>query len=144
VRHFAKPIVFSSREASFFAAAISRFASLSDGLFRGYFKDPTFRDIVAADLATGQHRNPTNNPAYFTTAYFHRPEDLVREVSEAGLEDVRVLAIEGPAWSAVYFRDTWAIAEEREKLMQFLSLIEEEPSIRGASAHLIAVAYRQA
>ncbi len=127
-----------------FAAAISRFASLSDGLFRGYFKDPAFRDIVAGDLATGQHRNPTNNPAYFTTAYFHRPEDLVREVSEAGFENVRVLAIEGPVWSAVHFRATWAIAEERDKLMQFLSLIEEEPSIRGASAHFIAVAYRQA
>jgi ubiquinone/menaquinone biosynthesis C-methylase UbiE len=127
-----------------FAAAISRFASLSDGLCRGYFKDPAFRDIVAADLATGQHRNPTNNPAYFTTAYFHRPEDLVREVIEAGLEDVRVLAIEGPAWSAAHFRDTWAVAEEREKLMQLLSSLEAEPSIQGASAHLIAVAYRQA
>jgi ubiquinone/menaquinone biosynthesis C-methylase UbiE len=127
-----------------FAAAISRFASLIDGLFRGYFKDPAFRDIVAADLATGQHRNPTNNPSYFTTAYFHRPEELVREVSEAGFEDVSVRAVEGPAWSAVYFRDIWAVAEERERLMQFLSLIEEEPSIQGASAHLIAVAYRQA
>jgi ubiquinone/menaquinone biosynthesis C-methylase UbiE len=125
-----------------FAAAISRFASLNDGLLRGYFKDPTFRDIIAADLATGQHRNSANNSAYFTTAYFHRPEDLVREVSEAGLEDVRVLAVEGPVWNAVYFRDTWAIAEEREKLMQFLAMIEAEPSIQGASAHLIAVAYR--
>jgi ubiquinone/menaquinone biosynthesis C-methylase UbiE len=127
-----------------FAAAISRFASLSDGLCRGYFKDPAFRDIVAADLATGRHRNPTNNPAYFTTAYFHRPEDLAREVGEAGLEDVRVLGIEGPAWSAAHFRDTWAVAEEREKLMQFLSLIEAEPSIQGAGAHLLAVAHRPA
>jgi ubiquinone/menaquinone biosynthesis C-methylase UbiE len=127
-----------------FAAAISRFASLSDGLCRGYFKDPGFRDIIAADLATGLHRNPTNNPAYFTTAYFHRPEDLAQEVREAGLEDARVLAVEGPAWSAACFRDTWAIAEEREKLMQFLSLIEAEPSIQGASAHLIAVAHRPA
>src|SRR5580658_10097627 len=126
------------------AAAISRFASLSDGLCRGYFKDPAFRDIVAADLATGQHRNLTNHPAYFTTAYFHRPEDLVREVIEAGLEDVRVLGIEGPAWSAAHFRDTWAVAEEREKLMQFLSMIEAEPSIQGAGAHLIAVAHRPA
>jgi len=29
---------------------------------------------------------------------------------------------------------------QREKLMQFLSLIENEPSIHGASAHFIVVA----
>jgi ubiquinone/menaquinone biosynthesis C-methylase UbiE len=55
-----------------FAAGVSRFASLIDGLSNGYFGDVGFRDIAAADIATGQHRNPTNNPAYFTTAYFHR------------------------------------------------------------------------
>jgi ubiquinone/menaquinone biosynthesis C-methylase UbiE len=125
-----------------FAGAVSRFASLIDGLSQGYFSDVGFRDIVAADLATGQHRNPTNNPAYFTTAYFHRPEELAHEVGEAGFKPARVLAIEGPAWSAAHFRAAWADPSERERLMQFLSLIEAEPSIQGSSAHIIAVAYR--
>jgi ubiquinone/menaquinone biosynthesis C-methylase UbiE len=35
------------------AAAISRFASLIDGLARGFFRDSDFRKIVARDLATG-------------------------------------------------------------------------------------------
>jgi ubiquinone/menaquinone biosynthesis C-methylase UbiE len=52
-----------------FAAAICRFASLIDGLSSGFFRDVEFRKIVAADLASGQHRNPMNHPAYFTTAY---------------------------------------------------------------------------
>jgi ubiquinone/menaquinone biosynthesis C-methylase UbiE len=65
------------------AAAISRFASLIDGLARGFFCDSDFRKIVASDLATGQHRNPTSQTAYFTTAYFHRPEELAAEVREA-------------------------------------------------------------
>ena len=125
-----------------FAAAISRFASLLDGLSGDHFKDAGFREVVAADLATGQHRNPTGNPAYFTSAYFHRPEDLEREVAEAGFKASRVLAVEGPVWSAVHFRETWSVPEQREKLMQFLSLIEAEPSILGASAHLLAVAHR--
>lgn len=125
-----------------FAAAVSRFASLIDGLSRGYFSDAGFRDIVAADLTTGQHRNPTDNPAYFTTAYFHRPEELAYEVSEAGFQAARVLAIEGPAWSAAHFRDTWADSCKRQRLMQFLSLIEAESSITGSSAHFVAVAYR--
>src|SRR5437899_872411 len=72
------------RGGVFFAAAISRFASLLDGLSTGNFRDAQFREIVAADLASGQHRNPTSHPAYFTTAYFHRPEDLAAEVREAG------------------------------------------------------------
>ena len=120
------------------AAAISRFASLIDGLSSGFFRDPAFREIVAADLASGQHRNSTNDPRYFTTAYFHRPEELAAEMKEAGFSEVRVLAVEGPAWSPAQFKETWSDPAQREKLMEFLSLVEEEPSIRGASAHLIA------
>ena len=125
-----------------FAAAVCRFASLIDGLSSGFFRDPEFRKIVAADLASGQHRNPTNQPAYFTTAYFHRPEDLVAEVREAGFEDAQILAVEGPAWSATLFREAWDDLVQRQSLMEFLSLIEQEPSVQGASAHLVALAHR--
>ena len=58
------------------AMAISRFASLFDGLAQSYLFDPAFRAIVAQDLATGVHENPTGDPRWFTTAYFHRPEEL--------------------------------------------------------------------
>ena len=124
-----------------FAAAVCRFASLIDGLSRGFFRDPEFRKIVAADLASGQHRNPTDQLAYFTTAYFHRPEDLAAEVRDAGFPDVKILAVEGPAWSAALFREAWNDAVQRQSLMDFLSLIEHEPSILGATAHLMAVAH---
>jgi ubiquinone/menaquinone biosynthesis C-methylase UbiE len=123
-----------------FAAAISRFASLIDGLSSGFFQDAEFRKIVAADLASGQHRNPTNQPAYFTTAYFHRPEGLAVEAHDAGFGDVQILAVEGPAWSATRFREAWDDPAQRESLMELLSLIEREPSVLGASAHLMAVA----
>src|SRR5207248_1072154 len=58
--------------------AISRFASLLDGLRNGWLADPVFRGIVEEDLRTGQHRNPQPElrPEWFTTAYFHRPDDL--------------------------------------------------------------------
>jgi ubiquinone/menaquinone biosynthesis C-methylase UbiE len=125
-----------------FAAAISRFASLIDGLSRGFFQDEEFRKIVHADLTHGLHRNPTDNPAYFTTAYFHRPEELTTEVGDAGFGDIQILAIEGPAWSTALFREVWNNAAQREKLLEFLSLIEGEPSMQGASAHLMAVALR--
>jgi ubiquinone/menaquinone biosynthesis C-methylase UbiE len=123
-----------------FAAGVSRFASLIDGMSSGFFRDTTFREIVATDLASGRHRNPTDNLRYFTTAYFHRPEELAGEVREAGFKDIRVLAVEGPAWSAPQFREIWGDPIQRARLMEFLSLIEKEPSIQGASAHFIVVA----
>ncbi len=125
-----------------FAASVCRFASLIDGLSSGFFNDAEFRKIVAADLVSGQHRNPTNHPAYFTTAYFHRPEDLAAEVREAGFDDARILAVEGPAWSAALFPQAWEDTVQRQSLLEILSLVEEEPSITGASAHLMAVAHR--
>jgi ubiquinone/menaquinone biosynthesis C-methylase UbiE len=123
-----------------FAAAISRFGSLLDGLSTGSFRDVRFREIVSADIASGQHRNPTNHPAYFTTAYFHRPEELAAEVRDAGFGEVQILAVEGPAWSAAFFGEAWDDPAQRKDLMNFLSVIEREPSVLGASAHLIAVA----
>ena len=125
-----------------FAAGISRFASLIDGLKWGFFGDGEFRKIVAGDLASGQHRNPVNHPAYFTTAYFHRPEELAGEVRSAGFHNIKIIAVEGPVWSATRFDEAWNDPPQREKLMEFLSLIEQEPSILGASAHLLAVAKR--
>ena len=125
-----------------FAAAVSRFASLIDGLARGFFADAQFRGLVEADLTSGQHRNPTNHPDYFTTAYFHRPEEMAAEARETGFYDAKVFAVEGPAWSAAHFLNAWNDAAQRESLMQFLASVEREASILGASAHLVAVAHR--
>ncbi len=122
------------------AAAISRFASLMDGLSRGMFQDPLFRGIVAADLAGGVHRNPTRRPEYFTTAYFHKPEDLREELSAAGFENVKLIAVEGPAWGGAHFRSAAADEIQREALLDMLAQVEEEPSILGASAHFLAIA----
>ena len=38
------------------------------------------------------------DPAYFTTAYFHRPEELASECAAAGLVHETTLAVEGPGW----------------------------------------------
>jgi 2-polyprenyl-3-methyl-5-hydroxy-6-metoxy-1,4-benzoquinol methylase len=64
-----------------FAAGICRFASLFDSVFRGFNDDPRFVPILEQDLIDGQHRNPTGDPNFFTTAFFHRPEELRRRSS---------------------------------------------------------------
>jgi 2-polyprenyl-3-methyl-5-hydroxy-6-metoxy-1,4-benzoquinol methylase len=122
-----------------FAAAISRFASLLDGLDRGFIADPAFRDIMAEDLRSGQHRNPDNTPHYFTTAYLHRPEELRAEFEAAGLRHLQTLAVEGPAAYIPRVVDQWDDPAWREQVLAALRRIEDEPELLGASPHLLAI-----
>ncbi|HEY7169797.1 MAG TPA: methyltransferase domain-containing protein [Vicinamibacterales bacterium] len=118
-------------------AAISRYASTLDGLARNLTADPAFVRIRDRDLRNGRHRNDTDRPDYFTTAYFHRPEELQRELEDAGFAAVRVLGVEGPGWMIADFDSRWAERRARADLVAIARALEEEPSIRGASAHLL-------
>src|SRR5436309_14202514 len=80
-----------ARDGITVVAAISRYASALDGLARKLSLDPRFVKIRDRDLVDGQHRNYTNNADYFTTAYFHRPNDLRSELEVAGFRHVMVL-----------------------------------------------------
>jgi ubiquinone/menaquinone biosynthesis C-methylase UbiE len=122
------------------AAAISRFASALDGLRCGYLDDPAFAGIVERDLADGQHRNPTNHPAYFTTAFFHHPDELRREMADVGLGPEHVLAVEGPAWLLPNFDAQWDDPARRERLLVVVRRLEADPALLGVSAHILAVA----
>jgi SAM-dependent methyltransferase len=122
-----------------FAAGISRYASALDGLSRDLFQDPQFANIVERDLRDGQHRNPTGRVDYFTTAYFHRPEELRAEVVEAGLVVEGLYGLEGPAWILPDFADRWADERRRADVIRVARALESEPSTLGVSAHLLAV-----
>jgi ubiquinone/menaquinone biosynthesis C-methylase UbiE len=124
------------------AVGISRFASLLDGLRFGWLGDPVFRAIVEQDLQTGQHRIPEieRRPEWFTTAYFHRPDGLADEITAAGLAVEAVLGIEGPGW--LMGREGTDDPEQRAVLVEAARDVEQEASLLGASAHLMAVARR--
>ena len=124
------------------AAAISRFASTLDGIRGGYLEDPAFANIAARDRRDGRHRNPTGDPSYFTTAYFHRPEELAAECAAAGLVHEATLAVEGPAWLLPDLDTRLADEGRRAVLLDALAALEAEPTLLGVSAHLIAVARR--
>jgi ubiquinone/menaquinone biosynthesis C-methylase UbiE len=125
-----------------FAAAISRFASVLDGLSRDLFADPEFGRIVQRDLDAGVHENSAEKLDYFTTAYFHRPEELQSEVTAAGFSMVSVVGIEGPGWLFADFDARWRDARRREDLLRSARALEAEPSIRAVSAHLLAIGRR--
>ena len=124
------------------AAGISRFASTLDGLRGGYLEDPAFASIAASDREDGRHSNPTGHPAYFTTAYFHRSEELALECADGGLTHEATLAVEGPGWLLGDLDARLADEPRRSVLLRALAVLESEPTLLGASAHLLAVARR--
>jgi SAM-dependent methyltransferase len=126
-----------------FAAAVGRYASLLSGVAENLLGDPDFSAIVARDLHDGQHRNPTDKE-YFTTAFFHRPEELQAEVQEAGFDLVELLGVEGPAWLLPDLEERWADPLERERLLQAARAVEREPALLGLPPHLLAVGRKPA
>lgn len=121
-------------------AGITRFASTLDGLSRAFLTEPAFEQIVERDLSEGVHLNPTGRQGWFTTAYFHRPDELRGELTNAGLVVEAVVAIEGPGWLA---GDSWLEDERRrDVLLRAIGRVEAEPSLLGASLHFMAVGAR--
>jgi len=113
------------------AVVISRLASLFDGTKNGFVTDPRFIEIVKRDLREGQHRNPDNTPDWFTTAFFHRPEEIAAEVEAADLALERLAGVEGPGnWVA-----RWP--EQEDLILQAARLAEDVPEV---SAHMLAIA----
>jgi ubiquinone/menaquinone biosynthesis C-methylase UbiE len=123
-------------------AAISRYASAFAGLAGRLSLDPRFVEIRNQDLATGQHRNNTDQRDYFTTAYFHRPDDLRGELEHAGFGDVQVLGVEGLGGWLSDVDERWEDPVLRRDLLDVTRRLESEPSIVGVSAHLIGIGRR--
>ncbi|HVD62548.1 MAG TPA: methyltransferase domain-containing protein [Gemmatimonadaceae bacterium] len=121
------------------AAGISRYASALDGLSRELFRDRNFMPIVERDLADGNHQNPTGHLDYFTTSYLHRPEDLRDEASSAGFGVEGLYGIEGPGWILSDFGERWNDPERRDMILDVARKLETQPSMLGASAHLLVV-----
>ena len=107
---------------------------------RGDLSDPAFMRIVQRDLSNGQHRNPTNELSYFTTAFFHHPDELTAEVTEAGFHLEEILPIEGPAALLQDLDERWDDKGQRVQILNTLRWLEDDPSILGITGHLMAIA----
>jgi hypothetical protein len=83
-------------------------------------------------MATGVHENVTGKVKYFTTAQFHRPEELEEEVTAADFSLLQVVGLEG----------RWSDSRCRQDILRVARAFEAERSVRGISAHLLAVARR--
>ena len=122
------------------AKAINRFASLLSGLFKSYIDDPNFIPIVRRDLEEGQHRSQPDALSYFTTAFFHRPEELEAEVLEVGFDQLGLYAVQGPGLIATDLEGRMSDPAKRAQLLDLIRAVEQEPTLLGVSTHLVVVA----
>lgn len=122
-------------------ATISRFASLFDGFANDRWGDPLFRPLVEGALSDGLHAPRIPDRGWFTSAYFHHPDEPAAEATSAGLLVRQVLSVESPMWMAGSRLDA-ILADDGQTalLLEMLRQIEAEPSLLGASSHLLTVA----
>jgi len=76
---------------------------------------------------------------WFTHAYFHRAEELEHECLAAGLRDVVIHGIEGPAWTVAEATKHSEAAESTfQSALELARSLSSERSLVAASAHLLA------
>ena len=116
------------------AAAIGRFMAVLDWAQSGGLTADVAAKLAPV-LSTGLH-DPTLG---FTDAFFHTAAQLEQEVAEAGFADVRVLGVEGPAWTIVDAPGDDADARF-DSALRCAQLTENLAEIADASARLMALA----
>ncbi len=122
------------------AQGINRFASLMDALRLGFVDDPAFAPILQRDLEDGQHRGAPHSTAYFTTAFFHRPEELATEIAEAGFNQMGLCAVEGPGRIVADLDKRMSDPEKTAQLLELIRVVEQETTLLGLTGHFVIAA----
>ena len=75
------------------------------------------KSLLTQDLKEGQHRNPGQRPDWWTTAYFHHPDEFRAAVTEGGLVIQELVGLEGLAMSLPQLASRWANPDDREAIL---------------------------
>ena len=121
------------------AAVISRYASLMDGFKRNLIADEQFVAILTHDLNTGIHINNTENFEYFTTAFFHTPDEIENEIRECNLNFEKIIAVESLGWLLDDVLRTSDTAHT-ELICSLIRQVEENKDLMASSPHILAIA----
>jgi len=126
------------------AKAINRLASLLDGICRGFIDDPEFVAIIRRDLADGHHRGVPGTTRYFTTAFFHRPDQLAAEIRESEFRQRGLFTVQGPAQFSPDLDARMADPARRAQLLDLIRQVEQEETVLGAATHIACIAEKPA
>jgi SAM-dependent methyltransferase len=122
------------------AATINRSAGWNDwllskshGFDRGLNAEDSMRILREGDLRYFEQD-------IFTTAYLHHPGEVASEFADAGLPGAAQYAVQGFPGYMPELEKLIDDEEARVHLMEGLRVIEAEPSLLGASNHLLTIA----
>lgn len=117
------------------ASGISRYLSLleagSDGRLTAQMQSS-----IETVVSTGRYDGHLG----FVAAHFHTAEELRRELQAAGSQEVTVYGVEGPAWPALDTAGTLEFDPRVDAALRCARVVEQDPSLINASAHLLAIA----
>lgn len=121
------------------AEVITRYAWVIDATLKGLLTAADTWEDFDWILRTGQSKDPERVADGTFWAYFHRPDELSTELESAGFGDIQLLSVEGFAW---LLDDLPQRMSDPADLLRAIRLTESEPSMLGASAHVIGSARR--
>lgn len=121
------------------AGAISRYIPIVKVLTRDMLNERTMA-VASQTACTGQHR-PDPDLDFFTTAFFHHPRGLEKEIKLVGFRRCTTLAVEGPArLLGEQFSERWAQPQTRQWILDTTRNLEADRSLLGVSGHMISIA----
>jgi SAM-dependent methyltransferase len=119
------------------AAGISRYLSLLETGAAGTLT-PGRVDPVRAVIETGAY----DGHAGFVPTHWHTATELHDEVAAAGFTGTAVFGVEGPSWPALDSAGLSRFDELAEPALRAARIVERDPRLIDASAHLLAFARR--
>ncbi|WP_245805107.1 methyltransferase domain-containing protein [Amycolatopsis australiensis] len=119
------------------AAGISRYLSLLETGAAG-----TLTADVAGPVGQVIETGAYDGHIGFVPTHWHTATELREEVAAAGFPGPEVFGVEGPAWPALDAAGTGAFPDRARSALRAARLVERDPRLIDASAHLLAVAYR--
>ena len=120
------------------AATISRWAAVHDLIRLGDYAEERVRQACDESARTGLLRGEAG--IGFTTAYFHTPDEILAEFTAAGLPGARRYALEGVYGLYSEVNDWLDDPHRRSLLLAAARRTECEPTLLGASNHMLTVA----
>ncbi|MFI7423994.1 class I SAM-dependent methyltransferase [Nonomuraea sp. NPDC049684] len=120
------------------AATINRYAAVLDTVNLGTYLEERQREAARAAAADGVMLSPRRG----FSAYFHHPDEVAAEFAEAGLPGAARHGLEGTFWLHGDVDDWLDDPDRRALLLDAQRSMESEPSLLGASGHLLTVARR--
>lgn len=119
------------------AAGISRYAGLLEYGTKGMLTDETLQVYTGA-LMTGRNYDEPNG---FTNAYFHHADELRAEFDQAGLFDIDVLAVEGPAAATLEHSYPEDVPRLLPSALLLARMLEKDPRVMSTSFHFLAIGH---